>query len=305
MTNPRPEPVFILCPARSFSTVSTAMLGGHPDVFALPEMLAFTAPTVGELLQEQDRRPDLPPAWSDSRISGVLRAIAQVHEGGQGSEAIDQARTWLRQRSEWTTTALLDHILEGVKPLVGLEKSPDTASSDRSLAACLAAYPRARFIHLVRHPVSTQRSMHKHWAHIYDDRRELVARSASAWYLGHRRIMRSLAMLPAEQWIRLRAEDLLREPTVVLPRVLDWLGLSTDLETVARMVQTERWTFAGVGSSGGLYGGDPSFLASPALRPVARPGPVSFDPDWNLPEQLCRPMASLAETLGYRRQGDA
>lgn len=305
MTNLRPEPVFILCPARSFSTVTTAMLGGHPDVFALPEMLAFTAPTVGELLDEQRRRPGLPPAWSDSRISGVLRAIAQVHEDDQEPDAIDRAETWLRQRSAWAMTALLDHLLDGVKPLVGLEKSPDTAATDQSLAACLAAYPRARFIHLVRHPVSTQRSMHKHWRIAYEDRRELVARAASAWYLSHRRIMRALAALPPGQWIRLRAEDLLREPTVVLPRVLDWLSLSADPETVARMVHTERWAFAGVGSRGGLYGGDPSFLASPALRHVARPGPVSFDPDWGLPEQLCRPMVSLAERLGYRSRGDS
>jgi hypothetical protein len=302
--DPRPEPVFILCPARSLSTVSTAVLGGHPGVFALPEMLVFTAPTVGEVLKEQHRRPSLPEAWVESRISGILRAIAQIHEGDQGPEAIDRARGWLRQHSDWAMTELLDHVLEGVRPLVGLEKSPDTAGTDQSLAACLAAYPRARYIHLVRHPVSTQRSMHKHWGDFYNSRREVVATSATAWYLGHRRIDRALATLPPEQWIRLRAEDLLREPTAVLPGVLDWLSLSTAPEIVARMTRTEHWTFAGVGSGSDLYGGDPSFLQSPALRPVARPGPVRFDPEWGLPEEMCRPMARLAEALGYRPDGD-
>jgi hypothetical protein len=299
----RRQPVFILAPARSFSTVTTALLAGHPSVYGFPEMLLFTASTVGELLDSGRYAANRSPGYVNALFSGVYRTVAAVHEEDQSDPAIRRAVAWLGQRPSWTTKQLMDHLLELVAPRAGLEKSPGTISSDESLAACLRAYPQARYIHLTRHPVDTQRSMQKNYrqtlARPLGDT-VVAARCASAWYLGHRRVMRVLAGLPPEQWFRVRAEDLLHEPPAWLPRILGWLGLACDDEIISRMLRTEAWQFSGTGPSRRLFGGDAKFFAAPALRPVAAPGPVCFDPDWGLTREMCRRMTILAHDLGYR-----
>jgi sulfotransferase family protein len=300
-----PEPVFLLCPARSCSTVSVAIMAGHPEIHGFPELLAFAGKlqprTAGTLLSAPATRPDLPELSGkpiQTGLTGLLRSLAEVHERSQGQQALERAYQWLKVRKDWTTVELMDHLIAAVAPQIALEQSPATVLTDASLAACLASYPRARFIHLTRHPVSSQASMHRHWATRYRDRAELVAQSASAWYLSHLRISRLLAGLPPEQWIRARAEDLVNEPYVQLPRILNWLGLTCTSEIIAGMRQTENWIYVGRGHLG-LARGDPTFLESPRLRGVMLPEDIRFDPSWRLPREACRRMQSLGESLGY------
>lgn len=298
----RGRPVFILAPARSFSTVVTALLGGHPDIYAFPEMQVFSAATVGDFLDKARREPNAKPAYIHVRLSGVYRAVAQVHERDQSDEAVARAISWLRQRSSWPMTQLMNHLLKLVAPRTGLEKSPETIATDESLAACMKAYPLARYIHLTRHPVNTQRSMQQnHQPSLIKPLTEkaLVAVAASAWYQGHRRVLRTLTGLPPGRWIRVRGEDVLYEPRTWLPRILGWLGLACDDEIIEGMLHTERWEFGGTGPSSRLFGGDPKFFLSPTLRPVVASGPVSFDPSWGLPAEMRRRMTALAHDLGY------
>jgi hypothetical protein len=292
------EPVFILAVARSYSTVTTAMLAGHAEIYGFPELRLFAAPTVAGILT----RPQPTPAsrrFPDYHISGLCRAVADLREGSQDENAIGRAKDWLREREAWTTAELMHHLLALAHPLRGLEKSPDTVRSDAALAMCLRAFPQARYIHLTRHPVGTQQSMQEFWRKRVPNFRSLVAHTASIWYKGHSRIVSALAELPAEQHIRLRAEDILREPRAQIPRILEWLGLATSDHIVDRMCRTEQWKFAGTGPSGTLCGGDPKFLAAPALRPIPSPGPVSFDRSWGLSDEMCRRMKLLAADLGY------
>jgi hypothetical protein len=277
------------------------MLAGHPEIYGFPEMLIFSTSTVDGLLNENRRSPDLPPAWVASRLGGILRAVAEVHEGRQDEPAIARAKEWLEKRRDWTAVDLMDHLLRLVHPKLALEKSPETVGSDEALRRCLEAYPDARYIHLTRHPVTTQRSMREKERRRLPDDPEiaLVAQSASAWYLGHRRAMAALDALPADRWIRVRAEDLIRAPYDELPRILGWLGLDHGPEIVEGMLHTERWRFAGPGDTGTLGGGDPEFMKAPALRPIPEPGPVVFDPELGLLDEMRRRMTDLAEQLGY------
>jgi hypothetical protein len=293
-------PVFVLAPIRSCSTICVAVLAGHPDLFGFPEMLLFTAPTVRGLLAEQERRPKIPAPWIRARLTGVLRAVAQLHEGSQAPEAIERAERWLAERSDWPTASLMDHLLNLAGPRTGIENSPDTAVTDEALQACLAAYPNARFIHLTRHPVTSQRSMHEHvgqgWRR---SRQELTARCATVWLRTHVRIAKALTPLPPERWLRVRAEDLLRDPATTLPRICSWLGLRCDAEIISRMRRTEEWCFADTGPADNLYGGDLKFLRSPVLQPTPDPGPVVFDPSWELRPDVVDRMTRLAGYLGY------
>lgn len=293
-------PVFLLAPVRSYSTVLVALLAGHPDLYGFPEMLLFSSPDVRGLMSEESRRPAMPSSWLRTRRTGILRAIADLHEGCQDPEAIARAERWLAGRPDWSTIQLMDYLLDTARPRTGVEKSPDTTHSAQTLDACVSAYPGARFIHLTRHPVTTQRSMHEHQGRLgrYDEQ-ELIVRSASVWYLTHLRIAKRLAALPRDRWLRVRAEDVLRDPDTWLRVLCQWLGLRCEAGIIAQMRHTERWRFAGTGANGDLGGGDPKFLHSPVLRSVPDPGPVAFDTGWGLPPGMTSRMIRLASLLGY------
>lgn len=294
------EPVFLLAPARSYSTITLALLAGHPDIYGFPEMLLFTADTVGELLRAPPPASSRQTRWvSYFKRSGILRAVADLREGSQAGPAIRRARDWLAQRSSWSPVQLMDCLLSLAYPRIGLEKSPETVASSAALDTCVKSYPRARYLHLTRHPVSTQASMRNHWRICYQNEKVLVARAASSWYLGHLRIIGKLSQLSSQQQMRVRAEDVLREPVVWLPKILDWLGLRSDNEVIAEMIHTENWRFANTGPSGDLYGVDAGFINAPALRLIPGPGPVKFDPAWGLPYEMSSRMTKLARYLGY------
>lgn len=293
------DPVFILAPPRSYSTVSTAMLAGHPKLYGFPEMLIFTAPTVGDILKGTGRTRNAD--WIGFGNTGIARAVAELHEGGQSPMAVERAMGWLRDHGDWEAVALMDHLLRLVHPKIGLEKSPDTVCSKAALNACLRAYPQARYLHLTRHPVSTVQSMLKHWVALFPEEMTPQGRANLCllrWYTSHLRVVKSLQGLPADQWMRMRAEDLLRTPRIWLPRVLDWLTLDHDNMTIELMTQTDQWQFArlykGVGS-----GGDPLFQHNPALRPVAAPAAELISLSWTIADEVRQRVVTLARYLGY------
>jgi hypothetical protein len=294
------RPIFLLAPPRSCSTVAIALLSGHPEIFGFPEMLIFTASTVGELLTEAERKPYLDSGYVCRRQTGILRAVAELREHSQRPVSIARAGDWLARRAKWSTTRLLDHLLDLAQPQVGLEKSPDTVASKECLARCLACYPAARFIHLTRHPVATQTSMVAHLrAGLVGDERKRIIEAASSWYLGHYRIVQALREMTTDQWMRIRAEDLLGDPHGCLAAILNWLDLKRDPATLTSMLHTEDWVFAGTGQGHNLFGGDSKFMFSPQLRPIPDPGPVAFDPAWELPVEMVRRMTILARYLRY------
>lgn len=296
---PARDPVFILAPPRSYSTVSLAMLAGHPQLYGFPEMLIFTAPTVGEILKGTGRTRNAD--WIEFGNTGIARAVAELHEGGQSPAAVERAMDWLRDRGDWEAAALMDHLLRLVYPKIGLEKSPDTVCSNAALNACLRAYPHARYLHLTRHPVDTVQSMRKHWVPVFPEEMTLQARVNVClwrWHTCHLRIVKFVQELPGDQWMRVRAEDLLRAPQIWLPRVLDWLSLGHDNVTTERMTRTDQWRFAQLYKGAGS-GGDPSFQGNPVLRPVAAPAAELISPSWKITDEVRRRVVTLARYLGY------
>jgi hypothetical protein len=297
--SPRHEPIFLLAPARSYSTVTLALLAGHPDIYGFPEMLLFGIDTVGGLLNHTGAQQ-----WAKARevrLSGILRAVSDLLEASQDSPSIRRAEEWLAKRSCWSPPQVMDYLLSRTYPKIGLEKSPDTVASDKALDACISHYPRARYIHLTRHPATTIRSMIDNWAAFTNDhdQESLVVSAASTWYKSHLRIMDRLSYLPRQRWLRIRAEDVVGDPVIWLPYILDWLGLQYDNQVIYQMTQTQNWRFAGTGPSGNLFGGDRKFMRSPALRPIPSWVEAAFDPSWGLLDEMISRMTFLASDLGY------
>ncbi len=277
------------------------MLGQHPELMGLPELKLFCYSTIGEL------EASLPRFWSESkgvthRSPGLVRALAQLESGDQKPEALGLAQAWLRHRSHWTGASVFDFLLERLEPQAAVEKSPENVLTDRALERLSSAYPRARYLHLTRHPVSTQRSMQEHWNRIMP--RPLNGQPMSgmaAWMDAHQRIIRFTDTLPFERHLRIRAEDILNDTDPQLAIITNWLGLRSDPAAVDAMKHPERSPFACFGPAGtGIIGGhDPGFLSDPIPRRIEVHRTIEQPPDWTGNAALWDSVIALAKQLGY------
>ena len=295
---PRP-PLFVLAPARSCSSVVVCMLGQHPQLYGFPELRLFRTSHVDGLLVDPPAGRGIP---ARERGSGLVRALAQLHDGEQTPGTLDRAWQWLEDRQDWTVVAVLDQLLALVDPLVGVEKSPETSLSDDALNRAEAAYPQARYLHLVRHPWSTVASMTSAWGPLgYWN----VEPSRAADYCGrlwleqHRRIDGLACRVGPERYLRVRAEDVVNEPLAVLPSVCRWLGITDDADDLACMTSPEESAYANPGPPQWTGGFDPAFLRQPKLHTVVVPAGLQAPPSWLVGASTQAEVAALATDFGY------
>jgi len=297
-------PLFVLAPARSFTSVITTMIGQHPDLAGLPELKLFGYRTIGEL------EASLPPYWIERgfthRSPGLVRALAQFEFGDQTAESLDAARAWLRERGHWSGADVLDVLLARLAPRTALEKSPESATTTGALRRLASAYPEARYLHLTRHPATTQASMAEHLLRTVPEHPRIGEPMAgiAAWCEVHARVLRFAATLPADRILRVRAEDVLNDPPAQLRAIAAWLGLRTDDAAIEAMCHPEASPFARLGPAGsGVIGGhDHGFLRDPIPRRVAVPPTLEPPPGWHGEPRLWQRTVGLAGRLGY---GDA
>ncbi len=289
-------PVIVLAAARSYSSVVVAALGAHPGLYGFPELTLFAQDTVGELLDTPPRLPSFFPGGKGWRpAQGLERAVAEVLLGGQQPDQIGAARQYLEARRSWSGAALLDELLSAVAPLTGVEKSPETTHASASMGRALAWYPRAKFIHLVRHPVSYQRSLQ---AHLFvSDHPDVCAR---AWLNVNLRIAEFCRRVPQDQVILVRAEQIISGDPATLTWLARFAGMADDDDAIEAMRHPERSPYVTVPDAVALGGLDAGFLAHPALRTPSLPGSLTPPTRWQLPGALVAEIAELARSFGYR-----
>jgi hypothetical protein len=316
----KPEIIFVLAPPRSFTSVTCAMLGQHPELYGVPELRLLVADSVGEWLQ-LCRTATYPMA------SGTLRAVSELVYGEQTDNTVHFARRWLRRHSHWTTRRLIRFLGKLVYPRILVDKSPNLVYSLNNLLRAYRLFPNASFLHLLRHPKGHGKSVLK-LARMIEQRRgrplpkrhwlnklcsfpplpqELGPEDAApdpqrAWYSLNRNICEFLRIVPAWQQMAVRGEELLSAPDLTLPRIANWLGLRTDPTSIEAMKHPERSPYIGIGPKGASRGNDPFFLLNPALRtggsePETVEGPVSWHADRR---ELLPVVKELARTFGYR-----
>jgi Sulfotransferase family len=278
------EPVFILALPRSFGSLVGAMLGQHPQLYGLPETHLFGCENVAEWCDMASRE-------SFNMADGLVRAIAQIYFRKQDEIAVVQARAWLRRRLDFTTGYLLETLAEAVNPRILMEKSPSIVYSLASMQRAYSMFPLARFIHLAQHPRGYGETVMKgiHGAAECGPVPEWMLSLASftaapqigaldgtqedldpqrAWYALNSNICKFLEAVPDARRIRIRGEDLLRDPDRALCLITDWMGLNSDSESIELMKHPEQSPYAFVGPRNALYGDDYDFLVNPSFTPV-------------------------------------
>src|SRR5215469_18178227 len=99
----------ILGPPRSFTTVVSAMLGQHPQMYGLPEVHLFTAETMAEWWRQCAEA-------TFNMDHGLVRVAAQLFFGDQSEDNSRRAAGWLQRRTHFTTGLLLETLAERVRP---------------------------------------------------------------------------------------------------------------------------------------------------------------------------------------------
>jgi hypothetical protein len=299
------DPVFILAPGRTFTSVICGMLGQHPQMYGLPELYLNLADTMRDWWIKCG-------AGRTALHHGLVRTVAQLYCGAQTEETVSEAYQWIRQHFRIGTDGVFRLLAEQLEPRIAVEKSPYSVTRDENLARLLRFFPSARFIHLVRHPRATCASLLK-----FENAVRLLSRSNIAydfstnpptldpqvwWHENHLRIKSFTESLPTSQWLRLQGERFLMGPQEHLRRVTVWLGLRCDDAALARMMHPEGSPFARFGPPSAPFGNDHDFLQSPEFRPFRDKGETLDDAlEWRsdgcgfLPE-----VKDLARELGYR-----
>lgn len=309
-----PDPIFVLAAPRSFSSLITAMIGQHPELYGMPELNLFQCQTVADFNSGEAASGGVKsPFWGVMR-HGLLRAIAQIYGGEQTPEAIRMAERWLKQREHWTSAQVLMEVFGAVAPRRVIEKSPAILRDRAFLDHMIEIFPGARIIHLVRHPIPQGKSAlaAKGGSAVlmslnsidYRNPNEAVLDPQISWHDAQVQVLSFLDTLPDDQFVTIRGEDFLNDLDGHLSALCDWLGISTSPEALAAMRAPELSPYSCVGPANARLGNDPNFLNAPALRETRFTVPPLDAPlSWRTDGQILHPrVQAMARALGYGEQ---
>jgi hypothetical protein len=292
----------ILAPPRCFTTLVCAMLGQHPQMYGLPETHLFTSENMEEWW-EGHRGSD--------RTDGLSRAVAQILFRSQTEKTICLARQWLR-RPHRTTADVLRDLAAEVSPRMLVEKTPQAAWRIDHLRRIDSRFPRARFLHLLRHPLGHVLSrIERRVRALQKDEPGLdIVQAAQRfggadpqmlWLRYNANIMSFLESVGQDRQLRMRGEDLLSNPDKHLREIAVWLNLRADPEAIEAMKHPESSPFACFGPPNAPMGGDENFFRQPTLRAARPPSQGLNDPvPWRRDGKRFRPVIrDLARSFGY------
>ena len=258
------QPIFLLSPPRSFSSVVSTVIGQHPELHTFPELQIFSSQTVNDLLNAEAksrRRNRLAPP-------GLIRELSYQREGIQTEESCLRSWVWLAKQRHLTIDELFDMLCSYHSSKHCVEKSPANSTSISILVRILRSYPNAKFIHLTRSAVASARSISEFlsMSTVANKPEYFQSNPVLIWYSIHSTILRFKNFLKPSQYLMIRGEDILSSPYDFLPLVCRWLSIDDTEESVHTMLSPEVSPFSSLGPPGFSGGNDPKFMRSPHFR---------------------------------------
>ncbi len=282
---PNPPAVFILSAPRAGSTLLRAMLAGHPDLFAPPELALLSFHTLGERYRAFAGRDS---GW----LEGVWRALMEIR-GCSLDEA--QALMAALEAEDLPTPQFYARLQAWIAPRTLVDKTTTYALSVRTLRRAEAWFDGARYIHLVRNPTASVLSyldsrLDPAFGHAYP----YTAREKAElfWLIANENIQRFFREVPAERRLTVRFEELVQAPEAVGRALCEFLGVPFHpalLEPYAG-----RRMLDGVHPASRMVG-DPRFLEHRAIEPEAARRWPALPPG----DALSPLTVEVARRLGY------
>ncbi len=269
--------IFVLSPPRSGSTLLRVMLAGHPQLFAPQELYLGCFSSI---------------AAHGRHLGGTALDMGVI---ATTAELLSQTGAWnhyVRWKQDATPTAEVYSFFNdrlGGRTLV--DKSPLFFPPQVVIRRLARLFPRARFLHLVRHPVACIGSYVRERFHaIFPETSGIDPYDAGEWVWTRvqQGILEALADLESWRVHRLHFEDLATDPERVLRRLCPSLGVPFDAALLTpysghRMV------------AGGFQVGDPNFVRHGSIRADK----AEAFRDEALPRPLAPETVAVAERLGY------
>ncbi|HEX3531511.1 MAG TPA: non-ribosomal peptide synthase/polyketide synthase, partial [Thermoanaerobaculia bacterium] len=214
-----PPAVFVLSAPRSGSTLLRVMLGGHPDLFAPPELELLSFSGMAERRSTFSGRDAF---W----LEGLIRAVMELLGVGP-QEAREQVDVW--ERGGLSTHEVYRCLQEWLGGRLLVDKTPSYALNGSILRRAEESFAGAKYLHLVRHPSGMVCSFEKaKLDQIFFRREHQFSRRELAeliWLVSEQNILEFLGGVDPERQHTLRFEDLVVSPEPVLRGVCGFLGL--------------------------------------------------------------------------------
>ena len=148
-TDKNPPAIFILAPPRSGTTLFRVILGGHPRLFAPPEMELLGFNTLKERYAETRERDSF---W----LQGTIRALMEIHDcdGATAEQLMGEY-----EQKELDIKEFYNVLQSSDKLLV--DKTPFYTVDVNILQQAEKYFDNAVYIHLLRHPYGMINSFEK------------------------------------------------------------------------------------------------------------------------------------------------
>ncbi|MGB3509848.1 MAG: sulfotransferase [Microcoleaceae cyanobacterium] len=296
------QPLFILASPRSFTSLTCGMLGQHPEAYGVAELSLFTSDTLQEFMDKMQ-------GIFQYNIHGLLRVVMQLYAGEQTLNSLEMARRWILARYHCTTGEVYQEICQKVAPKQIIDKSPIYSTKREIMNRIYQSFPDAYFLYLVRHPRTQGQSMMNFaqgdlaiFSNSIDySKSPPIVDPQYWWYTMQRNILDFLEVVPSEQKMFLRGEDLLGDPVRYFEKICRWLNLSWNDAALESMLNPQKSPYACFGPYGAHAGNDPNFMKSAKFKQrTIQPSHLSGSLPWRSDNQgLIPDVIQLARNLGY------
>jgi amino acid adenylation domain-containing protein len=242
--------LFILSPPRSGSTLLRVLLGGHPRLFAPPELELLGFET---MRQRRDALSGRDRFW----LEGVVRAVMQLQ--GCAVEEAQQLVAEYEQRGASTSEFydVMQEWLGAGRMLV--DKTPSYALEAEVLQRAEEEFgTQARYIHLVRRPEAMIHSfveaqldqIFPRFAHPFDGREvaELI------WVISQQNILGFLKEVEPGRQHRVVFEELVSNPRQVLEGLCEFLDVEFDEQMLEPYAEREKRMTDGIRAESKMLG---------------------------------------------------
>ncbi|NEQ79120.1 MAG: SDR family oxidoreductase [Moorea sp. SIO2I5] len=224
-TTKNPSAIFILSPPRTGSTLLRVILGGHPQLFAPPELNLILFDTLSE------RKA----AFSESEkflLEGTIRALKQIKNC-----TTEEAKCLMQEfeEQEVNTKQLYAIIQQYIGDKILVDKNPIYTLNIDILKRIEAEFENALYIHLLRHPYGMIHSFEEAKLDLLMEfiggspfsRREIAE---LIWLISNQNIVEFLEHIPKHRQHCVKFENLVDQPQNIVNGICQFLGLDFNSE---------------------------------------------------------------------------
>ena len=218
-----PSAIFVLSPPRSGSTLLRVMMGGHPSLFAPPELQLLNFNSLRE------RKAALASERDNFWLQGTIRALMEIHRCDfvQATKMMDDF-----ERRDLSVREFYGLLQSWLGKVTLVDKTPNYALDLRTLQRAEQDFENARYIHLIRHPSPAIASFEEARLHVFfppfftgEHPFTTCQLAELVWNICHQNIRAFLETVPSERKFAIRFEDLVRFPKETMEQLSAFLGL--------------------------------------------------------------------------------